>query len=259
MKAQNNAAVVADATNNNEVSALATTNATDTGATMKTLTTDVHNAVAAPAAVYDMSCVIATMMTMSSTTLTDYLAMFYADTAQAVAEGRLHPVIKLLVDKGFARHFTEHNSLHSTIETEEGKLASIRNVIKYWNMSVLTKSAYEAATRPAPEPKAPKTPRAAGSKGNTLRTLADHIAAMSLSPAVDLNDRAAYAKIANALTLTNGADLYKTLMTIPKAAAIIVAAEAAIEAERVAAAEEAQRVADIEAQAMAAELLDMFN
>ena len=126
-------------------------------------------------------------------------------------------------------------------------------------MNVLTKSAYDAATRPAPEPKTPKAPRAAGGKANTLRTIADRISAMSLSPAVDLNDRAAYAKIANALTMTNGADLYKTLMAIPKAAAIIVAAETAIEADRVAAAVEAQRVADAEAEAMAAELADMFG
>lgn len=255
MKAQDNAVVAADATNNNEVTT--NNNTVATGATMKPIANEVHNAVAP--ALYDMSRVIATMMTMTSTTLTDYLAVFYADTAAAVAEGRLHPVIKLLLDKGFARHSTEHNSLHSTLETEEAKLASIRSVIKYWNMNVLTKSAYDAATRPAPEPKAPKAPRAAGGKGNTLRTLANRITAMSLSPDVDLTDRAAYAKIANALTLANGADLYKTLMTIPKAAAIIVAAEGAIETDRVAAAEEAQRVADIEAQAMAAELADMFG
>lgn len=252
MKAQNDATVIATATNNNNES-------TNSGATMKTIANEVHNAVAASPALYDMSRVIATMMTMSSTVLTDYLAMFYADTAQAVAEGRLHPLMKLFMDKGYARHWTEHNSLHSTLETEEAKLASIRSVIKYWNMNVLTKSAYEAATRPAPEPKAPKAPKAASSKANTLRTLADHIAAMSLSPDVELNDRAAYVKIADALSRPNGRTMYDTLMTLPKSAAIITAAEDAIEAERVAAAEEAQRLADIEAQAMVAELADMFG
>lgn len=256
MKAQDNAiaTVAADATNNNEVS----TNATNTGATMKPLANEVHNAVAAPA-LYDMSRVIATMMTMTSTILTDYLAIFYADTATAVTEGRLHPLMELLLNKGFARHWTEHNSLHSTFETEEGKLANIRNVIKYWNMNVLTKSAYEAATRPAPEPKAPKAPRTTGGNGNTLKVLAERITAMSLSVEVELNDRAAYAKIANALSLTNGRAMYDTLMSLPKAAAIITAAEAAIAHDKETAAAEAHRLADIEAQAMAAELADMFG
>ena len=250
-------AVTAAATNDN--------NPQRETATMTAIAADVHNTVAgadttaAAPAVYDMSRIIRIMLTMQSTVLTDYLAVFYTDTATAVTEGRLSPVIKLILDKGFGRHWTEINSLHSTLETEEAKLASIRNVIKYWNMNVLTKSAYEAAIRPAPEPKAPKAPRAVSGKVSTLKTLADRIAAISLSPDVALTDRAAYAKISNALTLANGADMYKTLMTMPKAAAIITAAETAIEAERVAAAEEAQRVADAEAQAMAAELLEMFN
>ena len=228
-------------------------------ATMKNSTNEVRNAINPVATVYDMNRVIATMMTMQSTVLTDYLAMFYADTAQAVTEGSLAPVIKLLLDKGFARHWTEHNSTHSRIETEDKKLASIREVIRYWNMNVLTKSAYDTATRPAPEPKTAKTTRVAGSSNNTLKALADRITTMSLSADVELSDRAAYAKIANALSLTNGRAMYDTLMTLPKAAAIITAAEAAIANDKEAAAVEAQRLADIEAQAMAAELADMFG
>ena len=230
-------------------------------ATMKNSTNEVRNAInptaTAPVTAYDMSRVISTMMTMQSTVLTDYLTMFYADTAQAVVDGSLNPLIKLILDKGFARHWTEHNSTHSRIEDEAMKLASIREVIKYWNINVLTKSAYEAATRPAPEPKAPKAPRVAGN--GTLKVLADRITAMSLSVEVELTDRAAYAKIANALSLTNGRAMYDTLMTLPKAAAIITAAETAIEADKEAAVAEAQRLADIEAQAMAAELADMFG
>jgi hypothetical protein len=257
---KNAAAAVATATNNNE--STTSTNPQSETAIMKNSTTAVAAAINAPVArpvAYDMSRVISTMMTMSSTILTDYLTMFYADTATAVTEGSLAPVVKLILDKGFARHWTEHNSTHSRIETETLKLASIREVIKYWNMNVLTKSAYEAATRPAPEPKPAKTPRAAGGASNVLKVLADRITSMSLSVEVELTDRAAYAKIANALSLTNGRAMYDTLMTLPKAAAIIVAAETAIEADKQTELAEAQRLADIEAQTMAAELADMFG
>lgn len=242
--------VAVSATNNNPQSETIT---------MKNSTIAVAAAINARPAAYDMSRIIATMMTMESTVLTDYLAIFYADTAAAVVEGTLNPLIKLILDKGLARHWTEHNSTHSRIEGEALKLASIREVIKYWNINVLTKSAYDTATRPAPAPKETKTPRAAGGNNTALKTLADRITTMSLSVDVELSDRAAYAKIANALSLTNGRAMYDTLMTLPKAAAIIVAAENAIEADKQAAAIEAQRLADNEAQAMAAELADMFG
>ena len=91
---------------------------------------------------YSLSPITATMQAMTSIILTDYLSAFYADTEQAVINGQLSPVLKLILDKGFARHWTEHNSTFSKLP-ESAKLDSIREAFKFWNVGVLTKSAYD--------------------------------------------------------------------------------------------------------------------
>jgi len=209
---------------------------------------------------FRLGAVAAVFARMTSIRLTDYLAVFYTATEVAVEAGQIENVVKLLLDKGGARFWTEHNNKHAQLSTEELKLASIREMLKYWSVGVLTVSAYDAATKPAPEPKAAKAPRATGvGSNNVLKTLAERITTMSNSVDVAIDDRVAYAKIANALTLTNGRAMYDTLMSLPKAAAIIVAAESAIVADKATAAAQAAATAQAEAEAMAMELTSLFG
>lgn len=173
---------------------------------------------------YSLSPITATMQAMTSITLTDYLSAFYADTEKAVINGSLSPVLKLILDKGFARHWTEHNSTFSKLP-ESAKLDSIREAFKYWNVGVLTKSAYDSLF---------KTPTvtSSGNRGATVyKTLAARITLMSQSADVELDHRKHYQKVADNLT-KSGKPAYDAMMAIPTAAHIIKAAEAAILADK---------------------------
>lgn len=184
-----------------------------------------QSATPAPAiAPYSLNPIMDVMQGMTSTTLTDYLQAFYANTEQAVINGQLSPVLKLLLDKGFARHWTEHNSTFSKIP-ESAKLDSIREAFKYWSVGVLTKSAYDSLF------KAP-TITASGSRGASVyKTLAARIITMSQSADVELDHRKHYQKVADNL-LKGGKAAYDAMLAIPTAAHIIKAAEAAILADK---------------------------
>lgn len=174
---------------------------------------------------YSLNPIRATMSEMTSITLTDYLNAFYADTEQAVINGQLSPVLKLILDKGFARHWTEHNSTFSKIP-ESAKLDSIREAFKFWSVGVLTKSAYDNLF---------KTPAAGSGKGGntSYKALADKITQLSLSPDVEIDDRKHYAKI-TANLLKGGKMAYDKMLTLATPAAIIHAAEQAIIADKAA-------------------------
>lgn len=188
-----------------------------------------QSAITAPAHIipYSLTPITATMQAMTSIVLTDYLTAFYADTEAAVINGSLSPVLKLILDKGFARHWTEHNSTFSKIP-DNAKLDSIREAFKYWSVGVLTKSAYDALF---------KTPTAtsSGNRGNSVyKTLAARITLMSQSADVELSHRKHYQKVADNL-LKSGRPAYDAMLAIPTAAHIIKAAESAILADKPAA------------------------
>ena len=173
---------------------------------------------------YSLTPITATMQGMTSITLTDYLTAFYADTEAAVIKGSLSPVLKLILDKGFARHWTEHNSTFSKLP-ESAKLASIREAFKFWSVGVLTKSAYDAMF------KAP-TVTSSGSRGASVyKTLAARITLMSQSADVELDHRKHYQKVADNL-IKSGKPAYDAMLAIPTAAHIIKAAEAVILEEK---------------------------
>ena len=172
---------------------------------------------------YSLSPVTTVLSEMTSLTLTDYLAAFYADTEAAVVSGQLSPVLKLILDKGFARHWTEHNSTFSKLP-ESAKLDSIREAFKFWSVGVLTKSAYDSLF------KVP-TATSSGNRGNTVyKTLAARIITMSQSFEVELDHRKHYQKVSDNL-IKSGKPAYDAMLAIPTAAHIIKEAEAAILAD----------------------------
>jgi type III secretion system FlhB-like substrate exporter len=183
-----------------------------------------QTAITAPAHVmpYSLTPITAVMQAMTSVTLTDYLTAFYADTEAAVIKGQLSPVLKLILDKGFARHWTEHNSTFSKLP-DSAKLASIREAFKYWNVGVLTKSAYDSLF------KAPAVV-SSGKGSSVYKTLAARIITMSQSVDVELSHRKHYQKVADNL-LKSGKAAYDAMLAIPTAAHIIKAAEDAIRAD----------------------------
>ena len=178
----------------------------------------------APIMPYSMNPVTTVMSKMTSLTLTDYLTAFYADTEAAVVSGQLSPVLKLILDKGFARHWTEHNSTFSKLP-ESAKLDSIREAFKFWSVGVLTKSAYDSLFKTT-------TITNSGSRGNTVyKTLAARIITMSQSVDVELSHRKHYQKVSDNL-IKSGKPAYEAMMAIPTAAHIIKAAEDAILADK---------------------------
>jgi hypothetical protein len=195
-----------------------------TTATNDTVAPAEQTAPIAPAHImpYSLNPIMAVMSEMTSITLTDYLTAFYANTEAAVISGQLSPVLKLILDKGFARHWTEHNSTFSKLP-ESAKLNSIREAFKFWSVGVLTKSAYDNLF---------KTPAAVSSgKGSTVyKTLAARIITMSQSADVELTHRKHYQKVADNL-IKSGKTAYNAMLEIPTAAHIIKAAEAAILAD----------------------------
>jgi hypothetical protein len=181
-------------------------------------------ATSAPAHImpYSLNPITAVMQAMTSITLTDYLTAFYADTEVAVIRGQLSPVLKLILDKGFARHWTEHNSTFSKLP-DSAKLASIREAFKYWNVGVLTKSAYDSLFKTA-------ATSTSGKSTNGYKALAARIITMSQSVDVELSHRKHYQKVADNL-LKSGKAAYEAMLAIPTAALIIKAAEEAILAD----------------------------
>ena len=169
-----------------------------------------------------LTTVMQVMQDKTSINLTDYLTEFYNFTEFLVAEGKITPVVKLLLDKGFARHWTEHNSTFSKIP-ESAKLASIREAFKYWSVGVLTKSAYDSLF---------KTPAvvSSGKSASVYKTLAARIITMSQSVEVELDHRKHYQKVSDNL-IKSGKVAYDAMLAIPTAAHIIKAAEAAILAD----------------------------
>lgn len=172
---------------------------------------------------YSLNPITAVMQGMTSIVLTDYLTAFYADTEAAVISGQLSPVLKLILDKGFARHWTEHNSTFSKLP-ESAKLDSIREVFKYWNAGVLTKSAYDSLFKTS-------TATAGGKSSNVYKTLAARIITMSQSVDVEFSHRKHYQKVSDNLT-KGGKTAYDAMLAIPTAAYIIKAAEEAILADK---------------------------
>jgi hypothetical protein len=224
-------------------------------------TQDNSNAVAtvnapATAAVWDLKPIIATMRGMTSTALTAYLAAHEGYLNDSIASGLVAPLVARMLQKGFARVLTESCTLYNSLATDAAKLEHLATLWTYLDHDCLTKSAYVAATRPAPEPKTTKAPKATA---GGMIALSETITAMSLSVDVPVDSRAAYAKIAEALALPTGKTMYATLMTMPKAAAIIAEAEAIMTAAAAAAAEAKAKAEAAAAEAMANELADMFG
>jgi len=216
-----------------------------------------NNAVATAAhSVWDLKPIISTMRGMTSTTLTDYLTAHEGYLNDSIASGAVAPLVARMLQKGFARVLTESCTLYNSLTTDAAKLDHLATLWTYLDHDCLTKSAYTAATRPAPEPKAAKAPRAAQ---GSMTALSETITAMSLSVDVPVDSRAAYAKIAAALALPTGKTMYATLMTMPKAAAIIAEAETIMQAAAAARAEAKAQAEAAAAEAMANELADMFG
>jgi hypothetical protein len=207
--------------------------------------------------VWDLKPIISTMRGMTSTTLTDYLAAHEGYLNDSIASGQVAPLVARMLQKGFARVLTESCTLYNGLTTDTAKLEHLATLWTYLEHDCLTKSAYVAATRPAPEPKPAKAPRAASQSG--MMALSETITAMSLSVDVPVDSRAAYAKIAAALALPTGKTMYATLMTMPKAAAIIAEAEAIMTAAAAARAEAKAAAEAAAAETMANELADMFG
>ena len=257
MKNLTNAVADSVSTNNNEVNTQRET------AAMKAQ--DNNNAVAAVApavapvnhTAWDLKPIITVMRGMTSTTLTDYLTAHEGYLNDSISSGVVAPLVARMLQKGFARVLTESCTLYNSLTSDTAKLEHLAALWTYLDHDCLTKSAYVAATRPAPEPKPAKAPRAASQSG--MMALSETITAMSLSVDVPVDSRAAYTKIAAALALPTARAMYATLMTMPKAAAIINEAEAIMQAAVAAQAEAKEKAEAAAAEAMANELADMFG
>jgi hypothetical protein len=213
---------------------------------------------------FNLNRVIATLYSLNSTTLRDYNEAFYADTAESVKSGDIAPIVKIFLDKAFADRWTEAHSAIAQLESDEVKLTLIHKTLFFFNFGVSGQRQYDAATRPAPEPKAPRVRATGGSKQvgtGKFKALSAKLSELALFAGTDASESALYNKLAAAFALPTAQVTYNTLLASPKAAVaieLIRRAETMIEDDKVREREAAEAAAIAEANSIADDIADLF-
>ena len=141
---------------------------------------------------------IASEMAQTDFVIENYNKAFARYTETAVIKGELNPTIKMLLDVGFNRVFSVHTASVPSMTDNAAKTAHIRLVEKYWSLSVMNKTAYDALF------KVPTT----ASKGKTPKATVDYtpliteLQALHDSPDYTIEQAEDIAVIIDSLTIT---------------------------------------------------------